>query len=285
MSNVPTWSTTAGSNNSSPPNGWPEGMQRSAVNDAAREMMAALAKWYQDSNGSLVTAGGTTAYTLTTNTVYTALSQIPLLSVRINVANTGASTLAVDGLTAKNLTRNGVALGSGDLAANQLVQVAYNPNQDRFEILGALGGQTPAGTSQPFYQASVPTGWSAVAQNNKALRVVTNGTTGGTAGGTTAFTSVFTSRTIAQANLPNVNFPNSLSVGTTISNGSGVPTGVSFTYSGTSGGSVFTVPGTCSLSTIALASGTVSGTVSSGGSGTAMDFAVQYVDIVIGTKN
>lgn len=42
------YSTTAGSNNATPPNGWPEGMAPSAVNDSARAMMARLREWYQD---------------------------------------------------------------------------------------------------------------------------------------------------------------------------------------------------------------------------------------------
>lgn len=42
------YSTTPGSNNSAPPDGWPEGMLPSAVNNSAREMMARLAEWYQD---------------------------------------------------------------------------------------------------------------------------------------------------------------------------------------------------------------------------------------------
>ena len=44
MSEVLTWSTTAASNNSSPPDGFPEGMLPSTVNNSARENMAAIAK-------------------------------------------------------------------------------------------------------------------------------------------------------------------------------------------------------------------------------------------------
>jgi hypothetical protein len=42
------WSTTAGSNNSTPPDGWPEGQAPSTVNDCAREMMAAIRTALQD---------------------------------------------------------------------------------------------------------------------------------------------------------------------------------------------------------------------------------------------
>lgn len=42
------WSTTAASNNSTPPFGWPEGMAPSAVNNSARQGMASVAEWYAD---------------------------------------------------------------------------------------------------------------------------------------------------------------------------------------------------------------------------------------------
>lgn len=56
----------------------------------------------------------------------------------------------------------------------------------------------PSGTKLPFYQASVPTGWTAVAVNDKFIRVVTSGTTGGTDGGTVAAsTSLAHTHTVA----------------------------------------------------------------------------------------
>lgn len=42
------WSTTAGNNNNTPPDGWPEGQAPSTVNDCAREMMAAIRVAFQD---------------------------------------------------------------------------------------------------------------------------------------------------------------------------------------------------------------------------------------------
>ena len=48
MSAIEKWSTTAASNNDAPPDGAPEGMNKSDVNDTIREIMAALRTWYQD---------------------------------------------------------------------------------------------------------------------------------------------------------------------------------------------------------------------------------------------
>lgn len=44
---IESWSTSAGSNNQAPPNGWPGGMLPSQVEPTARQMMASLAVWYQ----------------------------------------------------------------------------------------------------------------------------------------------------------------------------------------------------------------------------------------------
>lgn len=48
MSDIQNWSTTAAANNDAPPDGFPEGMEKSDVNDAAREVMAAVRTWYDD---------------------------------------------------------------------------------------------------------------------------------------------------------------------------------------------------------------------------------------------
>lgn len=53
----------------------------------------------------------------------------------------------------------------------------------------------PSGTAMVFYQATPPTGWTAVALNDRALRVVTSGGTGGSTGGTTAFSSTWAAST------------------------------------------------------------------------------------------
>jgi hypothetical protein len=294
MSNTSEWSTTAATNNSAPPNGWPENMQRSAVNDCAREMMAALAKWYQDQRGSLITAGGTTAYTLTTNNAHTALSDIPLMVVRANAANTGASTLNVDGLGALSLTKaNGVALSAGDFTTNKLYLLAYNSGASRFEILNTMTGDVSAfasTTAMLFAQTAAPTGWTkSVTDNDKALRLV-SGTA--SSGGTTPFSSVLASRTILLANLPSTNLSlasltGSVGTGVNVSNGSNVWNGGGDGANVVAGGGA--TPRNASQANVSasLASGAVTfgGNIPLGGSGTAMDFAVQYVDVIKATKD
>jgi len=45
MSKIGSWSVSADQNTAAPPNGWPEGMAPSGVNDAAREMMARVKEY------------------------------------------------------------------------------------------------------------------------------------------------------------------------------------------------------------------------------------------------
>ena len=48
MSDIKDWSNTAASNNSASPNGFPESMLPSGVNNAAREVMAAIRRQHED---------------------------------------------------------------------------------------------------------------------------------------------------------------------------------------------------------------------------------------------
>lgn len=69
MSKVGSWSTTAGNNNSTPPDGWPEGQAPSTVNDCAREMMAQIRTLINDiafvDLGMTPTRTGATTFTVT----------------------------------------------------------------------------------------------------------------------------------------------------------------------------------------------------------------------------
>lgn len=144
-------------------------------------------------------------------------------------------------------------------------------------IVAIAGSSTadpiPSGTVMLFYQNAAPAGWTIVGtQNNKALRVVSSA--GGVAGGTTAFTSVFTSRTPA---------------------GSVSTTTVDVPAAGYTGSSSTPSVGTITLSA-AGATGPLTGqawmsaarTLTTGAptfTGTPMDFAVQYVDVILASRD
>ena len=140
MSDVGTWSTTDANNNSAVPNGFPEGMAPSGLNNSARAVMGGVARWFFDTNGSLSAAGTTNTYTLTTNAGFSATAEHSLLVFKIPVKNTGASTLNVDGLGAKAIRKNNnQALDENDLAANQIVAAVYNNTNEVYNLISDTG--------------------------------------------------------------------------------------------------------------------------------------------------
>lgn len=180
---------------------------------------------------------------------------------------------------------SGVKVGSIDSAG---VKTASAVKYDAF----------PSGTKLLFYSNTAPTGWTiqTTSIDNKALRVVSGsgagGGTGGATGGTTAFTSVFTSRTISQANLPNYTLPDTFSIANHA--GQSQTVGIKYNFITWSAGSYPAVflessslgtSGNLVADAPAALSHSLTGSVTSGGSGTAMDFAVAYASVIIAAKD
>ena len=138
LSNISQWNTSAASNNNAPPNGAPEGMAPSTVNDTMREMMAAVARWYSDTDGTLISGGAGNTYTLTSNSTHAALADQSFLVFRADKSNTGAASLNVDSLGAKAIQSSGSALGSGEIVANTVIMVAYNATSDVYDLLNPV---------------------------------------------------------------------------------------------------------------------------------------------------
>jgi len=129
--NVWDWSKTA-SLNATADDGinWAEGQTPGSVNNSARSMMAAEAKMRDDQGGALTLAGGTTVYTLATNSGLTTLADGERLHAVVNATNTGASTLNVDSLGSKAVRKiaasGEVAIAAGDLLAGKHVILEYD---------------------------------------------------------------------------------------------------------------------------------------------------------------
>ena len=142
-SGVSSWSTTAASNATADSNvNWAEGQAPSSVNDSARAMMASVKKWQNDISGTITTGGTSTAYTITTNQVFaSAAAMSGAFLVFIPHATCGAApTLAVDGLTARNInTSTGVNVATGALLVGTPYAVTYIHASTEFILLGALG--------------------------------------------------------------------------------------------------------------------------------------------------
>lgn len=127
-SGVKSWSTTAATNASADSTiNWAEGQAPSTVNDSARAMMAAIAAWFAltdqgtVSNGTV--GGSAAAITLTCSPTVDARVAGQRYAFKLGSAITGATTLAVDGLSSGAVQWNQAAIVANDFAANDYVVV------------------------------------------------------------------------------------------------------------------------------------------------------------------
>lgn len=132
----------------------------------------------------------------------------------------------------------------------------------------------PSGTVMLFAQTSAPTGWTkSTTHNNKALRVVSGtASSGGTVAFTTAFSSQSVSGTVGSTTLTTSQIPSH-------THGLGLyPAGANAAYVGVT---------TTFFDTPMFDSGATGGGGSHNHSftGTNIDLAVQYVDVIIATKD
>lgn len=167
-----------------------------------------------------------------------------------------------------------------DIAAAEVAITAIAADLSAFQ--SAL--YAPSGTRMPFGQTAAPTLWTKdTTHNNKAMRLVT-GTV--STGGSTAFTSILTSRTLTTAELPahTHSFADSSSdISFARSSWLEGHSRDTNTFDGDGSSSAFI--GSSDDDDTVTASVSFSGTTSSTGSGTAMDFDVQYVDVIIAQKD
>lgn len=154
MSEINSWDTTAANNNSTSPDGWPENMPFAGVNNSGREMMAAIARWYADSNGTLTTGGSSDAYTLTPNRTISAYAAGQTFSFKASFANTGAATINVSSLGAKDIKDvDGNALSAGDIALDRYYTVFYQGTY--FVLCPIFSPDDIAGYTHPNHSGDV----------------------------------------------------------------------------------------------------------------------------------
>lgn len=212
-------------------------------------------------------------------TYYTIASTSSEWEVGIGTWATG-NTLARTTVLASSNAGSAVNLSAG----TKNVFVTYPAGYSVTAGGNGTNSEFAATTAIVFYQAAAPTGWTkATTHDNKAMRVVT-GATGGGSGGTTAFTSVFTNQT------PTIT-TSGLSAGATTLNTTQIPSH-NHSYNNWSGGCFGNGPQPSSCyawanSNTGSAGGGGSHTHSIAGSATssAVTLNVQYVDVIICTKN
>lgn len=122
---------------------FPEGMARAAVNNAARALEGIEARDYKDNNGSLVTAGSSTVYTVTLNSQHSAWFDGLTFRARMDETCGATPTINPTGSTAlgaKSLYwNNGTAVASGELVENGVYDFVYKSGTDRVYVLSTTG--------------------------------------------------------------------------------------------------------------------------------------------------
>jgi hypothetical protein len=146
------WSKTAADNDDADSTiTWTEGQAPSTVNNSSRAEMAAVAMWRDDISGTITTGGSSTAYTVTTNSVFSsaALMSGAMITFIPHTTSGAAPTLAVDGLTARAINAaTGVAVATGALVAGTPYTVTYIHASTEFILHGKTA--TVVGTTGTF---------------------------------------------------------------------------------------------------------------------------------------
>lgn len=155
------WSTTAATNATADATiNLREGQAASTLNDAVRGAMAAIAKWRDDLAGIIDTGGSATAYTITTNQGLTALTDGFTVAARLHATNGYAATLAVDGLTAKQICPAGTTnVRAGRLLIGSVQRFTYDSGDDVWRVHGLAADETPTGAVMMYTATSAPSGW------------------------------------------------------------------------------------------------------------------------------
>jgi microcystin-dependent protein len=163
--------------------------------------MAALAKFLADINGTLSTAGSSNAYTIASpNTTYTALSSGIVIGFKANHTNTGAATLNLSSLGAKDIKYFPSSGSEADVLPGQIVQnghytVEYDSSADGGNGAWILKNPSPdtlPGEIRTYGGTSAPTGWllcygQAISRTTYAALFAVIGTTYGSGDGSTTF--------------------------------------------------------------------------------------------------
>ena len=168
MPDLNDWNIAAASNNDAPPDGWPENMNYSEVNNSAREGMAVMRRFFGDINGSLAAGGSADAYTLTLNAGYSAYFDGMMFSCTIPAANaTTTPTLNVNAIGAQTITDYaGNALNVGDLVVGGLYMFMYDGTNLR--LMAGAGDANLARTEEQDFVATLTCGTSGTVTLNVA---------------------------------------------------------------------------------------------------------------------
>src|SRR5690242_19269908 len=159
------WSRTAAADaNADPTINWAEGQAPSSINDSARAMMAATAKYRDDIAGAIVTSGSPTAYTVSSCEVFDTFAHLngqmnAFTPHTTNVAGAPSVTLNIDSLGARPIrSAPGVDIPSGMLIQGTPYVATYNNADGVYYLHGVYGNpyNVPLGAGFDFWLPTAP---------------------------------------------------------------------------------------------------------------------------------
>jgi microcystin-dependent protein len=193
------WSQTAAADaNADSTINWAEGQAPSSVNDSARAMMAATAKYRDDIAAAIVTAGTSTAYSVSSFQVFDTLSHLngQMIAFTPHATNGATVTLNVDSLGAKPLrSAPNLELPAGVIIQGTPYAATYNNTDGAFYLQGFFGNpyNIPIGAGIDFWGAAAPNSsfafpyGQAISRTAYASLFAIVGTTYGIGDGSTTF--------------------------------------------------------------------------------------------------
>jgi microcystin-dependent protein len=156
------WSQTASTDATADPTiNWAEGQAPSSINDSARAMMAATAKYRDDIAGAIITSGTSTAYAVSTFQVFDTLAHLngQMIAFTPHATNGAAVTLNVDSLGARPLrTSPAIELLAGTIVQGTPYVATYNNNDGAFYLQGFAGNpyNIPLAGGLDYWAATAP---------------------------------------------------------------------------------------------------------------------------------
>src|SRR5262249_36106242 len=138
------FSEVAANNNAASPNGAPEGMAPSGVNDTIREVMAAVKREWNRSHATIASTGSANAYALAYIMPPATYANGQQFAFTANFTNTGSATANINSLGAKTIQKqisSGMAnLAAGDVQSGQHVTLEYDSALDKLILLSPQAG-------------------------------------------------------------------------------------------------------------------------------------------------
>jgi microcystin-dependent protein len=285
------WSQTAASDATADSTiNWAEGQAPSSINDSARAMMAATAKYRDDIAGAIVTAGTSTAYTVSSYEAFDTLVHLngQMIAFTPHTTNGATVTLNVDSLGAKPLrTSPGMELLAGTIIQGTPYVAVYNNLDGAFYLRNFFGNpyNVPLGAGMDYWLPTAPNSsfvfpiGQAISRTTYATLFAAMGTTYGNGDGSTTF------------NLPDktgrVSAMKEATATRLTIGGSGVDGGTLGAIGGTQNGTIltanlppYTPAGTIADGPITITGGTLGGTSVAPQSGTATNVATNPATIV-----